>query len=322
MKTVSRVAACVSLAFFFGVAQADEAGNYPSHQVTIVVPFSPGGGTDTTTRILAQKLGAMWGQSVVVENKPGAAGSIGAGQVARANADGYTLLMGNIGTQAINPSLYKLPYDYKTAFAPITEVVELPLMLVVNPKAGINSVQDLIGAAKKGKLFFSSSGAGSSMQLAAELFQSDADVKMTHVPFNGEGPAVTNLIGGQVNLSFATIMGSGPFVKQGALKALGVTSTRRYPSFPNLPTIAESGLKGYDSVSWVGLLAPAGTPKAIVGKVADDVKKLLQDPAFSRVLVEQGGLPVGSTPDEFANKINSDYAVYNKIIRENHIAVQ
>jgi tripartite-type tricarboxylate transporter receptor subunit TctC len=322
MKTVSRVAACVSLAAFFGTVHADEASSYPSHQVTIVVPFSPGGGTDTTTRILAQKLGAMWGQSVVVENKPGAAGSIGAGQVARASADGYTLLMGNIGTQAINPSLYKLPYDYKTAFAPITEVVELPLMLVVNPKAGINSVHDLIETAKKGKLFFSSSGAGSSMQLAAELFQSDADVKMTHVPFNGEGPAVTNLIGGQVNLSFATIMGSGPFVKQGALKALGVTSTRRYPSFPNLPTIAESGLKGYDSVSWVGLLAPAGTPKAIVGKVANDVKKLLQDPAFSRVLVEQGGLPVGSTPDEFAKKINSDYAIYNKIIRENHIAVQ
>jgi tripartite-type tricarboxylate transporter receptor subunit TctC len=160
------------------------------------------------------------------------------------------------------------------------------------------------------------------MQLAAELFQNDAKVKMTHVPFAGEGPAVTNLIGGQVDLTFATIMGTGPFVKQGSLKALAVSSTRRYPSFPDLPTVAESGLAGYDSVSWVGLLAPAGTPKPIVDKVAQDVQALLKDPAFSRVLIDQGGLPVGSSPEVFGKKINDDYALYNKIIKDNNIAVQ
>jgi tripartite-type tricarboxylate transporter receptor subunit TctC len=322
MKKIFGASIVATLALVFGHAHAAEADAYPTRQVTIVVPFSPGGGTDTTTRLLAQRLGEKWGQSVVVENKPGAAGSIGAGQVARAKPDGYTLLMGNIGTQAINPSLYKLPYDHATAFAPISEVVELPLILVVNPKAGINSVDDLVNTARKGKLFFSSSGAGSSMQLAAELFQSDAKVKMTHVPFAGEGPAVTNLIGGQVDLTFATIMGTGPFVKQGSLKALAVSSSRRYPSFPDLPTVAESGLAGYDSVSWVGLLAPAGTPKPIVDKVARDVQALLQDGAFSRVLIDQGGLPVGSSPDVFGKKINDDYALYNKIIKDNNIAVQ
>ncbi len=323
MKTSIKLsAACLALASI--TAQANDAGAYPARQVTIVVPFSPGGGTDTTTRILAQKLGEMWGQSVVVENKGGAAGSIGAAQVARAKPDGYTLLMGNIGTQSINPSLYKLPYDPKTAFAPITQVVELPLILVVNPKEGIGSVKDLIDAAKKrpGELFFSSSGAGSSMQLASEAFQNAAGVKMTHVPFAGEGPAISNLIGGQVNVTFGTVMGSGPFVKQGALQALGVTSSKRYPSFPDVPTIAESGLDGYNSVSWVGLLAPAGTPAAIVDKVSGDVKQLLSDAKFSEQLIGQGGLPVGSSPKEFSKKINDDFELYNKIIKDNNIAVQ
>ena len=317
-----RWATIASLTLISAPTLAADAGNYPNRQVTIIVPFNPGGGTDTTTRLLARKLGEAWGQSVVVENKPGAAGAIGANDVARAKPDGYTLLMGNIGTQAINPSLYKLPYNHETAFAPITEVVELPLILVVNPKSGIKSVDELIAAAKKDELFFSSSGAGSSMQLAAELFQNDAGVKMAHVPFGGEGPAVTNVMGGQVNLSFATIMGSGQFVKQGALTGLAVSSSQRYPSFPDLPTVAESGLAGFNSVSWVGLVAPAGTPQAIQEKIAKDVKTLLDDPSFSKVLIDQGGLPVGSTPAEFTKKINDDYQLYSKIIKDNKIEVQ
>ncbi|WP_158618409.1 tripartite tricarboxylate transporter substrate binding protein [Candidimonas sp. SYP-B2681] len=323
MKILFKLTAVAALGLAFANAHA-EPNKYPSRQVTIVVPFSPGGGTDTTTRLLAQKLSDLWGQSVVVENKSGAAGTIGAAQVARAKPDGYTLMMGNIGTQSINPSLYTLPYDPKTAFAPITQVVELPLILVVNSKSGIGSVKDLIDVAKKrpGELFFSSSGAGSSMQLAAEAFQQAADVKMTHVPFAGEGPAVTNLIGGQVNVTFGTVMGSGPFVKQGALKGLGVTSAKRYPTFADLPTISESGLEGYNSVSWVGLVAPAGTPKAIVDKVSQDVKAVLADTKFSEQLISQGGLPIGSSPEEFTKKINDDFLVYNKIIKANNIAIK
>jgi len=233
-------------------------------------------------------------------------------------------MMGNIGTQAINPSLYKLSYDNETAFEPITQVVELPLILVVNEKSPIKSVKDLIDTAKKepGKLFFSSSGAGSSMQLAAEAFQQDADVKFTHVPFGGEGPAVSNLVGGQIDMTFGTVMGSGPFVKQGSLRALGVTSSTRYPTFPDVPTIAESGLDGYNSVSWVGLLAPAGTSKAIVDKIAADVKVALSDPEFKDKLINQGGMPVASSPAEFKEKIENDYKMYNKIIKDNNISVQ
>ncbi len=313
-----------SLALVFSNGYANEAANYPDRQVTLIVPFSPGGGTDVTSRMLAQKLSEAWGQSVVVENKAGAAGAIGASYVARAKPDGYTIMMGNIGTQAINPSLYKLSYDAKTAFAPITQVVELPLILVVNEKSPIKSVKDLIDSAKQepGKLFFSSSGAGSSMQLAAEVFQSDAKVKFTHVPFGGEGPAISNLIGSQIDMTFGTVMGSGPFVNQGALRALGVTSAQRYPTFPNIPTIAESGLDGYNSVSWVGLLAPAGTPKAIVDKIANDVKTALSNDTFKERLIAQGGLPVGSSPDEFTQKIEADYQMYNKIIKDNNISVQ
>jgi tripartite-type tricarboxylate transporter receptor subunit TctC len=313
-----------SLGLVMSGAHADDTAAYPSRQVTLIVPFSPGGGTDTTSRFLAQKLGEIWKQSVVIENKPGASGMIGAGFVARAKPDGYTLMMGNIGTQSINPSLYKMPYDSKTAFEPITEVAELPLILVVNPKENIKSVKDLIDTAKKdpGKLFFSSSGAGSSMQLAAEVFQKDAQIKMTHVPFAGEGPAITNLLGGQVNVTFGTILGSGPFVKQQRLLALGVTSSKRYPALPDVPTIAESGLDGYNSVSWVGLLAPKGTPKAIIDKISKDVQKVLDNPEVKQKLINQGALPVGSSPAEFSEKIASDYALYNKIIKDNKITVQ
>lgn len=324
LRASTSLLALAAFGLAYTTSHAADAGSYPSRQVTLVVPFSPGGGTDTTSRFLAQQLGALWKQSVVIENKPGAAGMIGTGFVARAKPDGYTLVMGNIGTQSINPSLYKMPYDSKTAFEPITEVAELPLILVVNPQEKINSVKDLIDAARKapGKLFFSSSGAGSSMQLAAEVFQEDAKVKMTHVPFAGEGPAVTNLLGGQVNLTFGTILGSGPFVKQQRLRALGVTSIKRYPTFPDVPTIAESGLPGYNSVSWVGLLAPKGTPAAIVDKIAADVKKVLDDPGVKEKLITQGAVPVGSTPAEFSVKIASDYALYHKIIQENHISAR
>ncbi|GAB2915855.1 Bug family tripartite tricarboxylate transporter substrate binding protein [Paralcaligenes ginsengisoli] len=324
MNIARKLFVLASLGLVMSGAYADDTPAYPSRQVTLIVPFSPGGGTDTTSRFLAQKLGEIWKQSVVIENKPGASGMIGAGFVARAKPDGYTLMMGNIGTQSINPSLYKMPYDSKTAFEPITEVAELPLILVVNPKENIKSVKDLIDTAKKepGKLFFSSSGAGSSMQLAAEVFQKDAQIKMTHVPFAGEGPAITNLLGGQVNVTFGTILGSGPFVKQQRLLALGVTSSKRYPAFPDVPTIAESGLDGYNSVSWVGLLAPKGTPRVVIDKISKDVQTVLENPEVKQKLINQGALPVGSTPAEFSEKIASDYALYNKIIKDNKITVQ
>jgi tripartite-type tricarboxylate transporter receptor subunit TctC len=259
------------------IAPAFGQEKFPTKPVTIVVPFPPGGGTDTGARLIAQKLTERWGQQVVVDNKPGAAGSIGASAVAKAKPDGYTLLMGNIGTQSINPSLYKsLPYNPETAFAPVTLIAELPLVLLVNPALPAKSAKELIALANskpKGEMTYSSSGSGGSMHLAGELFEDASGVQLLHVPYKGGGPALVDLIAGHVNLSFATILESFGFVKGGKLRALAVTSDKRSPALPDVPTLAESGLPGYNSISWIGLLAPAGIPQPVIDKIAADVRE-------------------------------------------------
>ena len=295
------------------------AQGYPNRLVRIVVPFPPGGGTDIGTRIIAQKLNEAWGQSVVVENKPGAAGIVGTEYTARAAPDGYTLMMGNIGTHAINVSLYKtLPYDPVKDFAPITLAAGLPLFLLVHPSVPAMSVKELIALAKSkpGQLNYSSSGSGGSMHVAAELFKNMTATDMVHIPYKGGAPAVADLLSGQVALSFATVLETSQHVKSGRVRALAVTSAKRSVAFPDLLTVAEAGVPGYESISWLGLFAPAGTPKEIINKISAEVVRILNTPEVKERLLQQGAEPIGTTPAAFAALLQVDIAKYARIIRE------
>jgi tripartite-type tricarboxylate transporter receptor subunit TctC len=300
------------------------AQGFPTRPVTLVVPFPPGGGTDTGARIVAQKLGQKWGQQVVVENKGGAAGQIGADMVAKAKPDGYTILMGNIGTQAINPSLYpKLPYDPDKAFAPISLVAELPLAMMVNPNVPAKTAKEFVALAKAqpGKLSYSSSGAGGAPHLAAEMFKQATGTFIVHVPYRGGGPAVGDLIAGHVELSFMTVLEASGHIKAGKLRALAVTSDKRVSALPEVPTLAEGTAPGFNSISWIGLLAPAGTPPAIVDKIAADLRDVLAADDVKNRIVELGGIPYANTPAQFAQMIAADRQRYAQVIRDRKITL-
>jgi tripartite-type tricarboxylate transporter receptor subunit TctC len=299
-------------------------GAYPTRPVTLIVPFPPGGGTDTGARIVAQKLGAKWGQGVIIENKSGAAGSIGANIVAKAKPDGYTIMMGNIGTQAINPSLYKkLPYDPNTAFAPISLVAELPLAMMINPAVPAKTAKEFVALAKSqpGKLSYSSSGAGGAPHLAAEMFKDATGTVILHVPYRGGGPAIADLLAGHVQLSFMTVLEASGHIRGGKLRALAVTSSKRVGALPDVPTLAETVVPGFNSISWIGLLAPAGTPKDVVEKISADVREVLADDDVKAKLLELGAIPAGSTPAQFQQLIASDTKRYAQVIRDKNITV-
>ena len=305
-------------------AQTQTAAAFPARAVTLVVPFPPGGGTDTGARIVAQRLAARWGQPVVVENKGGAAGQIGADFVAKAKPDGYTILMGNIGTQAINPSLYKkMPYDPDTAFVAISLVAELPLAMTVHPGVAAKTPRELIALARArpGQLSYSSSGAGGAPHLAAEMFKQATGSYILHVPYRGGGPAVADLLAGHVDLSFMTVLEASGHIKAGKLRALAVTSALRVPALPEVPTLAEAALPGFNSISWIGLLAPAGTPKDIVDKVAADVREVLGADEVRNKLVELGALPHANTPAQFTQMIANDRRRYAQIIVDRKITL-
>jgi tripartite-type tricarboxylate transporter receptor subunit TctC len=300
------------------------AQTYPSKSVTLVIPFPPGGGTDTGGRILAEQLSKKWGQPVVVENKGGAAGQIGADMVAKAKSDGYTLLLGNIGTQAINPSLYpKMSYDPDTAFAPISLVAELPLAMMVNPSVPVKTAAEFITLAKSkpGQMSYSSAGSGGAPHLAAEMFKDQTGTFILHVPYRGGGPAIADLLAGHVQLSFMTVLEASGHIKAGKLKALAVTGDKRVSAFPDVPTLGEQILPGFNAISWLGLLAPAGTPPAIVEKISADVRAILADEAVKNRFVSLGGIPHGTTSQEFTKLINDDKQRYAKIIRSKKISV-
>jgi tripartite-type tricarboxylate transporter receptor subunit TctC len=312
-------------ACFLCLAAFHAAAQYPTRTVTMVVPFPPGGGTDTGARFLAQRLAQKWGQAVIVENKPGAAGTVGADLVSKAKPDGYTLLMGNFGTQSINPTLYakRLAYNPDTAFVAVTLVADLPLVLLVNPAVPAPSAKELIALAKArpGKLSYSSSGSGGSMHLAGALFENATGTQMLHVPYKGGGPAIADLIAGHVNLSFATILESSGHIKSGRLRALAVTGLTRSPTLPEVPTLADTVLPGFNSSSWIGLLAPAGTPQAVVDRISADVREVMQIPELRQQFIDQGAVPVASTPAQFQSLIDNDRRRYAKIIQEKNIAV-
>jgi tripartite-type tricarboxylate transporter receptor subunit TctC len=314
------VAAALAIVSIAALAQAD----FPNRPVTLVVPFPPGGGTDTGARIVAQRLSMRWGQPVVIENKGGASGQLGADFVAKAKPDGYTILMGNIGTQAINPILYKkLPYDPDKAFAPISLVAELPLAMMVNPGVPARSAKEFVTLAKSqpGQLNYSSSGGGGAPHLAAEMFKEGTGTFIVHVPYRGGGPAVADLLAGNVQLSFMTVLEAIGHIKAGKLRALAVTSQQRVSALPEVPTLAESAVPGFNSISWIGLLAPAGTPPAVVDKIAADLRDVINAPEVKSRLIDLGGVPRSTTPAEFAKLIDEDRKRYTAIIKNRGITL-
>ena len=292
---------------------------YPEKPLRFVVPFTPGSGVDIVARLLGQKLGESWNQSVVVDNRSGAGGTIGAEIVAKAVPDGYTILMGNLATHGINPNLYRrLPYDAVKDFAAITQVAEVTNVLVVHPSLQVKSIQDFIALAKAkpATINYGSGGSGSGAHLAAELFKSMAGINLVHVPYKGVGLAMNDLIGGQIQLIFSNLLSSLPHVRAGRLRALGVTTTKRSPAIPELPTIAEEGLRGYEATNWFGLLAPAGTPMQVITKLNAVIVKVLHLPEVKNRLSSQGAEPVGNAPEAFAAHIKSEIARWKTVITQ------
>jgi tripartite-type tricarboxylate transporter receptor subunit TctC len=297
---------------------------WPAKPVRIVVPFTPGGTTDILARALAPELAKAFGQPFIIENKAGAGGNVGADLVAKSAPDGYTLLMGTVGTQSINPSLYpKMPYDAVKDFAPITLVAGVPNVMVMNPaKAaadGITDVRTFIAYARAhpGKLNMASSGNGTSIHLAGELFKTMTGTYMVHFPYRGSGPALLDLIGGTMDLMFDNLPSALPPIKSGRLKALAVTSAQRSAALPELPAIAETGgaLKGFDASSWFGLFAPAGTPTEIVNRIQQETAKSFQAPAFKERLLAQGAIPGGQPPAEFARFIAAETTKWAQVVK-------
>lgn len=306
-------------AALFALAVPAFAQSWPAKPVTFIVPFAPGGGTDITARTMAARLTAKWGQSVVVENRGGAGGILGADAVARARSDGYTLLIANVGITSINPALYtKLPYNPDTAFTPISLVCELPFVLMASPSFAPNSVKELIALskAKPGAVTFASSGSGGSPHLTAEIFQAATGTKWTHIPYKGGGPAMIDLMSGQVNLLFASVLEGSGHIKAGKLKGLAVSHAKRNAALPDVPTLAESGVKDAESGSWIALLAPAGTPATIIDKANSDIKEAVSAPDVREKLIAQGAVPQASTPRELQALIDADLRRYGRIIRE------
>ena len=289
----------------------------------IVVPFAPGGTTDILARVIAPELSKAFGQSFVVDNKGGAGGNIGAEIVAKSPGDGYTLLMGTVGTHGINKSLYgKLPYDPQKDFAPITLVAGVPNVMVMNARRaqelGIATVPDFIRYAKAnpGRLNMASSGNGTSIHLAGELFKSRTGVFMTHIPYRGSGPALKDLLGGAVDVMFDNLPSAMPHIKSGGLKAFAVTSGVRSGALPDLPTVAEAGpLPGFEASSWFGLLAPAGTPADVVSRLQQETAKALAQPAVKERLLSQGAIPGGNTPAEFARLIDAEITKWAGVVK-------
>jgi tripartite-type tricarboxylate transporter receptor subunit TctC len=315
MAAIGACATALSLALPAG-AQLTAA--YPTRPVKLVIPFPPGGPLDIVGRAIAQKLTEAWGQSVVVDNRPGAGGNIGADLVAKSAPDGYTILMGALSTHAVNPSLYaKMPYDAIADFAPITLVAVTPNVLVVNATLPVNSAKEFIAYAKanSGKLAFGSGSNGSAGHLAGELFKVDTGTDITHIPYKGGAPATQALLAGDTQFMFDNLANAMPQVKAGKLKALAVTTAERSKLAPDLPTMAEAGLPGFDISTWFGLFAPAGTPKDVIAKWNAEVAKILNSPEMREKLMAQGAEPSPTTPEQFAAFVKSEIPKYAQIIK-------
>jgi len=308
------LAAC-ALLFSWGATAQD----YPTRPIRMIVPYAPGGNVDISARIIAAPLGEILGQTVVVDNRPGAGGNLGASLVAKATPDGYTLLVGSSGPLSVNPVIFKsLPYDSLKDFAPISTVQAVPLVVLASPRAGINSVAELVTAAKArpGKLTMASAGAGTTNHFAIELFASMADIKVLHVPYKGSGPALSELLGGQVETMVDQLAASIGYVKDGRLKVLAVTTAQRASALPNTPTLDELGYKGYQAATLLGLLAPAGTPRPVIARLNAAVRKTMDNGAVSERFRGLGANPGASSPEEFSKRIRDELHQWQALVKK------
>jgi tripartite-type tricarboxylate transporter receptor subunit TctC len=298
---------------------------YPDKPVKIIVPYPPGGTTDILARVIAQRLGERLKQSFIVENRGGASGAIGTQAVAKSPADGYTLCMGTIGTHGINSALFKnLPYDAVKDFAPITIVGITPNVLTVHPSVPAKNLQELLALAraKPGTLNFGSTSPGGSPHMAGELFKTMANIDITHIPYKGAGPMLIDLVGGQIQMGFDNMPSSIGHIRSGKLRAIAVTTTKRWPGAPDVPTMAESGLPGYEVSAWFGLLAPAGTPKPVVDLLYKNISGILKQPDMVKQLFELGAEPGGNTPEAFARYIAADVEKWTRVVAATGVKVE
>lgn len=310
---------CTASAMVLAMAGAAMAQGYPERAVTLIVPFPAGGGTDITARIIADALSQEWGQTVVVDNRGGAAGLVGAEVASRAEPNGYTLFIGNVGTQSINPSLYdEIPYDPDTAFTPISLVAELPIVITVHPDFPAHTIEELVDLASEnpGHYQYASSGTGNSTHLAGEVFARAAGIEMLHIPYQGGPQATTDLLGGRVDMQFDAVLSASSYVDNGSLRALAVTSSQRAPALPDVPTLAEAGVEGAESGSWIAVLGPAGMPEDIVDFISTTLQNIASTESFQQTLVNQGATAIGSTPEELQQVIDNDRARYEVIIND------
>ncbi len=298
------------------------AQTFPERPVTLVVPFAAGGSTDLVARVIAERMSADLGQQVIVQNMAGAGGNLGADNVARADPDGYTVLMGTVATHALNPLILKTkPYDPEKDFAPISLLVVVPNVLIVNPELPVNTVEELVALLKASpdKFSYASSGNGTPLHLSGELFKKMAGVSMQHIPYKGAGPALNDVIGNQVPIMFDNLPSSSGHIKAGTLRALGVTTAERAPSFPDVPTIAESGVAGYETYTWNALFAPANTPPEVVARLNEAARKALADPAVVERMKEFSATIVGSSPEELAAHVTAELAKWTPVVRDANV---
>ena len=307
-----------------GMGSALAADAYPDKPLTMIVPFSAGGTTDILARIVGQALGQELGQTIIIENKPGAGGNIGAQQASRAKADGYTLFMGTVGTHAINQALYKkLPYDPAKDFAPLSRVANVPNLLVAHPSRPYKTVQEMIAYAKKhpGEVTYGSPGSGASPHVSGALFQSMTGAELTHVPYKGSAPAISDLLGNQIAVMFDNMPSAIQHVRSGKLRPIAVTTAKRSPELPDVPTVAEAGVPGYEATSWFGLFVPVKTPADIQQKLHAAIAKVLKDPAVIKKINDQGGEVVIDTQDGFAKFIDAETKKWGKVVKDSGASV-
>ena len=318
-STAGKIARAMILALGTLASHAALAQAYPAKPIRLVVPFPPGGSTDIVARIVAQKLSDRLGQQVVVENRGGAGGTIGAEAVAKAPPDGYTLVVGTTSTHAVAPSVYgKIGYDPVKDFAPISLIAVTPYLLVVNPSVNVKSLQEFVGyvKARPGKLNYASAGTGSTTHLAMEMLKSAAELYIVHIPYNGNGPAGTAVIAGQVEILFGSLPAVLPHAKSGRVRPLAVGTPKRSPSLPDVPTVAESGFPGFDASLWLAIMAPAGTPAPIVDRLQKEIHAVIASPDTADALNKAGAEPITSTPAELAAMVKDGVEKYGKVVKQ------
>ena len=315
---------CTVFASLLLAATPAIAQDYPTKPIVLVVPFAPGGSSEVLARLIGQKLTEAWKQQVVIDNKPGAAGNIAMELVQRARPDGYTLILGHVGTLAVNPAMFaKLPYDPVKGFIPVAMIASVPNVIAVHPGVPVKTLKEFVdlAKAKPGTLNYGSAGNGSAGHLAMEYLRQVAQIDLTHIPYKGTGPMTTDLIAGQLQATFTGALPLMPFIKEGKLRAIAVGSAKRIPSLPDVPAVAESGYPGFETSQWYGILAPAGTPDAVVQKLSTEINRILKTPEVVGRLSGDGSVPLGMSPQQFAAFIQSEMKRWGAVVKTAGIKV-